>query len=278
MKISELHTFNKEWVKDETVKKTRKILKEIGELQNKMYAQNKYSIIVVLQGLDASGKDGLAKGLLSYCNPIGLEVYSFKKPTDLEYSHDFLWRIHQVCPAKGVLQVFIRSHYEDILVPSVEKFIPAAVIEKRYEAINIFEKMLEESGTKVLKFFLNVSKEVQKERLMERIEVKEKHWKHKDGDWDTREKFDQYMKVYQNILTRCNEVPWTAVPADKNWQKLYAVAEVLLKTLKELPLEWPELVSEKFTAPVKQKKEAKSPKSAKSVKPVKAKVSKVPKV
>jgi PPK2 family polyphosphate:nucleotide phosphotransferase len=266
MKISDLPTFNKEWDKDETEKKTKKILKEIGELQNKMYAQNKYSIIVVLQGLDASGKDGLTKGLLRYCNPIGLEVYSFKKPTDLEYSHDFLWRIHQVCPAKGVLQVFIRSHYEDILVPSVEKFIPAPVIEKRYEAINIFEKMLEESGTKVLKFFLNVSKEAQKERLMERIEIKEKHWKHKDGDWDTREKFDQYMKVYQNILTRCNEVPWTAIPADKNWQKLYAVAQVVLKTLKELPLEWPELVSEKFKAPVKQKKEAKSQKSVKSVK------------
>ena len=264
MKISDLHTFNKEWVKDETEKKTKKMLKEIGELQYKMYAQNKYSIIVVLQGLDASGKDGLTKGLLSYCNPIGLEVYSFKKPTDLEYSHDFLWRIHQVCPAKGVLQVFIRSHYEDILVPSVEKFIPAAVIEKRYEAINIFEKMLEESGTKVLKFFLNVSKEAQKERLMERIEVKEKHWKHKDGDWDTREKFDQYMKVYQNILTRCNVVPWTAVPADKNWQKLYAVAEVVLKTLKELPLEWPELVTEKFKASVKQKKEVRSKKSLKS--------------
>jgi PPK2 family polyphosphate:nucleotide phosphotransferase len=275
MKFSDIPTFNKEWDKDDTEKKTKKILKEIGELQYKMYAQNKYSIIVVLQGTDGSGKDGVTKGLLKYCNPIGLEVYSFKKPTDLEYSHDFLWRIHQVCPAKGVLQVFIRSHYEDILVPSVEKFIPAQVIEKRYEAINIFEKMLEESGTKVLKFFLNVSKEAQKKRLMERIEMKEKHWKHKDGDWDTREKFDQYMKVYQNILTRCNVVPWTAVPADKNWQKLYAVAEVVLKTLKELPLEWPELVSEKFTVPVKQKKESKGQKAVKSVKPVKPKVRKV---
>jgi PPK2 family polyphosphate:nucleotide phosphotransferase len=275
MKFSDIPTFNKEWDKDDTEKKTKKILKEIGELQYKMYAQNKYSIIVVLQGTDGSGKDGVTKGLLKYCNPIGLEVYSFKKPTDLEYSHDFLWRIHQVCPAKGVLQVFIRSHYEDILVPSVEKFIPAQVIEKRYEAINIFEKILEESGTKVLKFFLNVSKEPQKERLMERIEMKEKHWKHKDGDWDTREKFDQYMKVYQNILTRCNVVPWTAVPADKNWQKLYAVAEVVLKTLKELPLEWPELVSEKFTVPVKQKKESKGQKAVKSVKPVKPKVRKV---
>jgi PPK2 family polyphosphate:nucleotide phosphotransferase len=281
MKISDLPTFNKEWNKDETEKKTKKILKEIGELQYKMYAQNRYSIIVVLQGTDASGKDGLTKGLLRYCNPIGLEVYSFKKPTDLEYAHDFLWRIHQVCPANGVLQVFIRSHYEDILVPSVEKYIPAEVIDKRYEMINTFEKLLESNGTKVLKFFLNVSKEAQKERLMERIELREKHWKHKDSDWDTREKYDEYMKVYQKILTRCNDVPWTVVPADKNWQKLYAVAVVVLKTLKELDLQWPELVTEKFKAPVKQPKEVKSQKSGKSVKsvkPAKSKVTKVPKV
>ena len=277
MKTSDLPTFNKEWDKSETEKKTKKMLKEIGELQNKMYAQNKYSIIVVLQGTDASGKDGVTKGLLRYCNPIGVEVQSFKKPTDLEYSHDFLWRIHQVCPAKGVLQVFIRSHYEDILVPSVEKFIPAEVVEKRYEAINIFEKLLEESGTRVLKFFLNVSLETQKERLMERIELKEKHWKHKDGDWDTREKYDEYMKVYQKILTRCNDVPWTVVPADKNWQKLYVVAEVVLKTLKGLDLQWPELVTEKFKASVKQTKEVKSQKSGKSVKSEKSKVSKGPK-
>jgi PPK2 family polyphosphate:nucleotide phosphotransferase len=275
MKISEYPTFNKEWDKDETEKKTEKMLKEIGELQYKMYAQNKYSIIVVLQGTDASGKDGLTKGLLRYCNPIGLEVYSFKKPTDLEYSHDFLWRIHQVCPANGVMQVFIRSHYEDTLVPSVGKYIPAEVIDKRYEMINTFEKLLESNGTKVLKFFLNVSKETQKERLMERIELKEKHWKHKDSDWDTREKYDEYMKVYQKILTRCSEVPWTVVPADKNWQKLYAVAVVVLKTLKELDLKWPELVTEKFK-PSEKKEPANTGKV--KVERQKAKVPKVPKV
>ena len=246
MKISEHPTFNSEWDKKDTEKKTKKMLKEIGELQHKMYAQGKYSIIVVLQGTDASGKDGVTKGLLRYCNPVGIEVHSFKKPTDLEYAHDFLWRVHNVCPEKGVMQVFIRSHYEDILVPSVEKFIPAEIIEKRYDTINTFEKMLEDHGTKVLKFFLNVSKEVQEERLKERIELKEKHWKHKDGDWDTREKFDQYLKVYQKVLARCNDVPWHIAPADKNWQKLYAVAEVVLKTLKELDLQWPPLVTERF--------------------------------
>jgi PPK2 family polyphosphate:nucleotide phosphotransferase len=246
MKITDYPTFNKEWDKDEIRKKTKKILKEIGELQHKMYAQGKYSIIVVLQGIDASGKDGLTRGLLRYCDPVGIEVYSFKKPTDVEYAHDFLWRVHNVCPARGVMKVFIRSHYEDILVPTVGKYIPEDIIEKRYETINIFEKMLEDHGTRVLKFFLHVSKETQKERLMERIEMKEKHWKHKDGDWVTREKFDEYMEVYGKILHRCNEVPWHVTPADTNWQKLYAVATEVLKTLRSLDLQWPELVTEMF--------------------------------
>jgi len=246
MKISDYPALNKEWDKGETKKKTKKLLKEIGELQHKMYAENKHSIIVVLQGIDASGKDGATNGLLRYCDHVGIEVYSFKKPTELESSHDFLWRIHQVCPSKGVMQIFIRSHYEDILVPSVLKYIPEDVIEKRYEMINTFEKLIEENGTKVLKFFLNVSKDEQEKRLLERIEMKEKHWKHKDGDWDTREQFDEYMKVYQKILDRCNEVPWHIVPADRNWQKLYAVAEVVLKTLKGFDLKWPELVTERF--------------------------------
>lgn len=246
MKIADCPTFNQEWKKGEIKNKTKKMLKEIGQLQYKMYAENKRSILVVLQGIDASGKDGVTKGLLEYCNPIGVSIHSFKKPTEEEYAHDFLWRVHQVCPRSGVFQVFIRSHYEDILVPSVGKFIPAKIIEKRYAQINAFERDLEENGTIVLKFFLNVSKEAQEKRLMERIEMKEKHWKHKDSDWDTREQFDQYMAVYQKILNRCNDIPWTVVPADKNWQKLYIVAEEVLQALKYLNLKWPPLVSERF--------------------------------
>lgn len=248
IKISDHPTFNKEWDKKETEEKTKKILKKIGKLQNKMYAQNKFSLLIVLQGTDASGKDGLTKGLLKYCNPLGIKIFSFKKPTENEYAHDFLWRVHQVVPRKGDLQVFIRSHYEDILVPAVEKFIPADIIEKRYEVINDFERLLETNNTKVLKFFMNVSKEAQKERLIERIEMKEKHWKHKDGDWDTREKFDEYLGVYERIINTCNIIPWNIVPADKNWQKLYAVADVVLRTLEDLDLKWPELVSERFNA------------------------------
>ena len=246
IKISDYPAFNKEWDKYKTEKKTKKNLKRIGELQYKMYAQNKYSLLIIFQGTDASGKDGVTKGILKYCNPLGISIDSFKKPTEEEYAHDFLWRVHQLCPGKGEMQIFIRSHYEDILVPSVEKFIAPEVIAQRYQIINDFERMIEHNETRVLKFFLNISKGAQKERLMERIELKEKHWKHKDGDWETREKFDEYLAVYEKIINTCNAVPWHIVPADKNWQKLFAVSEVVLKTLKELDLKWPELVTEKF--------------------------------
>ena len=246
IKIADYPTFDKNWNKKEIQQKTTKMLKKIGRLQYKMYAQNKYSLLIIFQGTDASGKDGVTAGILKYCNPIGIEVDSFKKPTEEEYAHDFLWRIHKVTPRKGMTNVFIRSHYEDILVPSVEKYIPGDIIEKRYNIINEFERLLEQNNTRVLKFFLNVSKEAQEKRLMERIEFKEKHWKHKDGDWDTREKFDKYLAVYERIINTCNEIPWYIIPADRNWQKLYAATEVVLKTLEELDLKWPELVSEKF--------------------------------
>jgi PPK2 family polyphosphate:nucleotide phosphotransferase len=255
--ISEYPTFDDKLDKDKTGKKTKKMLKRIGELQYQMYAQNKYSLLIVFQGTDASGKDGLTRGLLKYCNPIGIKIHGFKKPTENEYEHDFLWRVHDVTPPKGEVSIFIRSHYEDILVPSVEKFIPADIIEKRYNLINDFEKLIEHNDTRVLKFFLNVSKEAQEERLKERIELKEKHWKHKDGDWETRKKFDEYMTVYEKIINRCSDIPWHIVPADKNWQKLYYTAEVVLKTLEDLRLEWPELVSEKFKAGTKNLKPVK---------------------
>jgi len=253
IKIEDYPTFNKEWDKDKTEDKTKKILKKIGELQNKMYAQNKFSLLIVLQGTDASGKDGVTKGLVKYCNPLGVKIHSFKKPTEEEYAHDFLWRVHNVVPRKGEMKVFIRSHYEDILVPSVEKYIPEDVIEKRYKVINDFEKLLENNGTVILKFFMNVSMEAQKERLMERIELREKHWKHKDGDWETREKWEKYKEVYEKILNTCNTIQWHLVPSDKNWQKTYAVAEAVLKALEDLDLKWPDLITEKFKPKEKEK-------------------------
>jgi len=249
IKIADYPTFDTTLDKKETKEKTKKILKKIGKLQYKMYAQNKFSLLIVFQGIDASGKDGASKDLIEYCNAVGIKIHSFKKPNEEEFAHDFLRRVHAVTPGRGEMQIFVRSHYEDILVPSVEKYIPDEIIDRRYGMINDFEKLVESNNTKVLKFFLHVSKEAQKERLMERIESKQKHWKHKDSDWDTREKFDQYLEVYEKVINRCNDIPWHIIPSDKNWQKSYSVAEVVYKTLKELELKWPELVSEKFQSP-----------------------------
>ena len=239
-------TFDKSLDKEKTKAETKTILEEIGDLQYQMYAESKRSMLIVFQGLDASGKDGLTRGLLDYCNPVGLMVQSFKKPTPLENSHDFLWRVHPHVPPRGVIQVFIRSHYEDILVPTVEKLFPLDKIEERYEIINGFEKLLEQNGTRVLKFFLNVSKEVQLERLNERLENPQKYWKHNDGDWETLKKFDEYQAVYDSIFERCSYIPWHFVPADSNWQKLYYVARTVHQSLKSFDLQWPPLKSEKF--------------------------------
>jgi len=249
IKIADYPTFDTTLDKKETKEETKKMLKKIGKLQYKMYAQNKFSLLIVFQGIDASGKDGASKDLIEYCNAVGIKIHSFKKPNEEEFAYDFLRRVHEVTPGRGEMQIFVRSHYEDILVPSVEKYIPDEIIDRRYGMINDFEKLVESNNTKVLKFFLHVSKEAQKERLMERIESKKKHWKHKDSDWDTREKFDQYLEVYEKVINRCNDIPWYIIPSDKNWQKSYSVAEVVYKTLKELGLKWPELVSEKFQSP-----------------------------
>ena len=246
IKIADYPTFDKTMDKKETREETKKILKKIGKLQYKMYGQNKFSLLILFQGIDASGKDGVTKDLIEYCNAVGIKIHSFKKPTEEEFAHDFLWRVHEVTPGKGEMQIFVRSHYEDILVPTIEKYIPEDIIDQRYDLINDFEKLIESNNTRVLKFFLHVSKEAQKERLMERIECKKKHWKHKDGDWDTREKFDEYMAVYEKIINKCSDIPWHIVPSDKNWQKTFVVAGVVLRTLKELDIKWPELVSERF--------------------------------
>jgi PPK2 family polyphosphate:nucleotide phosphotransferase len=232
--------------KDPVKKATKEMLKEIGDLQYQMYAQKKHSLLIILQGLDASGKDGLVRDLLEYCNPIGLNVTSFKKPTPEEYAHDFLWRVHRHTPAKGMIQIFIRSQYEDILVPSVEGYIPAEVIGQRYAMINQFEEMVRHNGTTILKFYMSVSREKQEERLNERITNPEKHWKHNDGDWDTLQKRERYMEVYQRIFKECSGVPWEVIPADSNWQKIWAAANILLKTLRQMKLEWPGLESERF--------------------------------
>lgn len=223
--------------------KTTEFIKEIGELQLRLYAEAKKSLLVIFQGMDTSGKDGAIKNVFSEVNPMGSHVISFKKPTELEYSHDFLWRIHQQMPPYGMIHIFNRSHYEDILVPGVEGFVSKSVISKRYHQINDFERMLEENGTTVLKFFLHISKDEQEERLRERMTNPKKFWKHKDADWETRKKWDQYLAAYETIMKKCNDVPWHVIPSDSNWYKEYLVAEAVLKSLKNINPEYPKLVT-----------------------------------
>ena len=232
--------------KEECKEELKQLNKQLIGYQKKMQAQGKYSLLIILQGMDASGKDGATRRVLEGVNPSGIHVKSFKKPTDEEFAHDFLWRVHQHTPKKGMIQVFNRSHYEDILVPSVMGYISKEIIEERYELINQFERLLEHNNTRVLKFFLHVSKEEQLERLQERIDNPEKHYKHNDGDWETREHWDAYMKVYQSIFEKCNDIPWHIIPSDKNWYKTNLITKKIIESFETMELEWPELETEKF--------------------------------
>ncbi len=231
--------------KKEVKKENKKLLEEIITLQKKMNGEGKKSLLIILQGLDAAGKSGAAR-VLAGVNPSGIKVKSFKKPTDEEFAHDFLWRVHKHVPAKGMIQIFDRSHYEDILVPSVMGYIDEKTINERYEIINNFEKLIQHNDTTILKFYLHVSKDAQKERLMERVENPEKHWKHNDGDWETREHWDKYMDVYENLFAKCNDIPWQIIPSDKNWYKVNLISKAIIKAFNDMDLEWPALETELF--------------------------------
>jgi PPK2 family polyphosphate:nucleotide phosphotransferase len=235
------------WEKKKTQETTDELLDEVFEYSKRLYAEGKRSVLLVLQGMDASGKDGLTRTLFKKVSPAWVNVHSFKKPSAEESAHDFLWRIQKCTPAKGMITVFNRSHYEDILVPSVHGYIDQKIINKRYDQINQFERYLEANGTTIIKCFLNVSYDKQEEKLLERINTKEKHWKHNDGDWATRERWDDYLNVYEMIFERCNDVPWKIIPCDHNWTKLHTTATILVDTLKKMDPQFPGLESERFT-------------------------------
>lgn len=238
---------NPDWDKNAIKDRTDQLLDEVYEYSKRLYAEGEQSLLIVLQGMDAAGKDGLTRTLFKEVSPAWVNVHSFKKPTDEEFAHDFLWRIHQRTPEKGMITVFNRSHYEDILVPSVYGYIEEKIIDDRYDQINQFEKHLEANGTKVLKFYLHLSKEKQHQKLLERINTKEKHWKHSDGDWETREQWEKFMPVYERVFERCNDIPWYIIPCEHNWTKLYSAAEIVVKTLKEMDPQFPGLDTERFT-------------------------------
>ena len=214
---------------------------EISDLQELLYAAAQHSMLIVLQGTDTSGKDGTIRSVLQQVNPLGCRAWSFKEPTPLELAHDFLWRVHAKAPEKGMMTVFNRSQYEDVLIVRVKELAPESVWSKRYDQINEFERLLVEEGTTVLKFFLHISRDAQKERLLERIETPEKNWKFNPGDLEERKLWPQYAEAYEDLLNKTSTdwAPWYIVPADKKWFRNLLISSVLVDTLKGFDMQYP---------------------------------------
>ena len=214
----------------------------IDGLQDRLFAEGKRALLVVLQGIDCSGKDGTVRAVFNPCGPLGVTVKPFGVPSEVERAHDYLWRVHKACPAKGYIGIFNRSHYEDVLVVKVEKLAAADAIERRYDEINAFEKLVANSGTRILKFMLHVSKEEQAVRLQERVDDPAKQWKFKVSDLATRAKWADYMAAYETAISRCSteHAPWHIIPADRNWARNAAIARIVRDTLEEMNPQYPQ--------------------------------------
>ncbi len=226
--------------KNKKKKELEEILKDLDKLQNLLYAEGKHSILIVIQGMDASGKDGLTRDVFTSMNPQGVNVASFKEPVKEELAHDFLWRVHQRVPAKGMIHIFNRSHYEDVLITRVHGDIDDETALKRMKAINDFEKLLtEHNDTHVLKFYLHISHKEQLKRLDERLQDPQKMWKYNAEDFKESKLWNKYMECYEDVFKQCNKIPWHIVPADQNWYKSYLVAKTLQKMLKGLHMKYP---------------------------------------
>jgi PPK2 family polyphosphate:nucleotide phosphotransferase len=225
----------------ETEAATAADITEIDRLQEILYAQAKYALLVVLQGQDTSGKDGTIRRVFSPINPLGTVATSFKKPTPHELAHDFLWRIHKAVPPAGMIGIFNRSHYEDVLVPRVHGLVPADRIEARYRQINAFEQHLMENDLVIIKFYLHISKKEQKSRLEARLKDPTKRWKFSADDLAERKHWDDYISAYETVLQRCSIkcAPWFIVPADRKWYRNAVVARIVRATLEALDLTYP---------------------------------------
>jgi PPK2 family polyphosphate:nucleotide phosphotransferase len=228
--------------KDEGEARIEKLVERIDELQYRLHGEDRRSVLLVLQGLDASGKDGVVRRVLGGVNPTGVRVTSFKVPVGAEVQHDYLWRVHGALPARGEIGVFNRSHYEDIVAVRMHELAPEKVWHRRYEHIREFERMLVDEGTTVLKVFLNVSREEQRKRFQERIDDPGKRWKFRRDDLQVRERFDDWVAAWEDAVTETSTewAPWYVVPADRNWVKALAVAELLAGALERLDPQLPE--------------------------------------
>ena len=228
--------------KEATVAIFAQLNARLVELQNVLYAENKHKVLVVLQAMDTGGKDGVIRKVFSGINPLGIHVSSFKAPTTAELAHDYLWRVHQHVPGKGEMVVFNRSHYEDVLITRVEGWIDDSTAKARFRHINNFEAMLVEEGTIILKFFLHISKDEQKERLQDRLDDEAKTWKFNPDDLKARAKWADYQRVYQDAInaTSSPHAPWYIVPADRNWVRDLYVCSVLVDVLSSLKMQYPD--------------------------------------
>jgi PPK2 family polyphosphate:nucleotide phosphotransferase len=227
--------------KDAREQHTQTCAAAINGLQDKLFAEGKRALLVVLQGIDTSGKDGTVRAVFNDTGPLGVSVTAFGRPSEEDLAHDYLRRVHAATPKKGHIGVFNRSHYEDVLVVEVRGLQPADVVEKRYDQINAFEKHLTENGVTLLKFMLNISKDEQKLRLQARLDDPTKRWKWNAGDLDDRKLWDEYQAVYATMLTRCStaHAPWRVVPADKKWRRNAIIAAIVRGTLETMAPDYP---------------------------------------
>ncbi len=227
--------------KGETKAELKRNVERLRELQEVLWAQGKHGLLVVLQAMDAGGKDGTIKQVMRGVNPQGCQVTSFKVPTAEELAHDFLWRIHKATPRRGYIGIFNRSHYEDVLVVRVHSLVPEEVWQQRYEQINHYEKLLADTGTTIVKLFLYISKAEQKDRFEARLRDPRKNWKFSMGDVKERELWDDYMQAYEDALSRCSMpwAPWYIIPADHKWYRNLVVSQILVETLEKLDMHYP---------------------------------------
>jgi len=227
--------------KKQTVEEMQEDFKQLSDLQYLLYAENKRSVLIILQAMDAGGKDGTVRHVMGPLNPQSCKVTSFKAPTEEELAHDFLWRIHKEVPRHGEIRVFNRSHYEDVLIVRVRELAPTAVWSKRFEQINHFEKMLAANNVHILKFYLHISKTEQLRRLEKRLKDPTKYWKADPQDFEERKRWGTYMKAYEDVLNKTStcDAPWFVIPADHKWFRNYAISKILLETLSDLKMEFP---------------------------------------
>jgi PPK2 family polyphosphate:nucleotide phosphotransferase len=227
--------------KEKAKVKTGQHAQRIGELQDLLYANSNRAVLLIFQGMDASGKDGAGRRVLEHVNPLGVSAISFKVPSDEERAHDFLWRVHKAVPRHGFIGVFNRSHYEAVLAERVLNIVPKKVWSTRYTQIVDFEQMLVESGVVLLKFYLHISKEEQAERLRERLANPRKYWKFSRGDLATRERWADYMNAYEDMLNKTSHkvARWHLVPADRNWYRDYVITRTVMQAMENLKMKWP---------------------------------------